>query len=85
VKVVPGAASSEVTGWLGQTVKLRVAARPEKGKANAVVVALLAETLGVSADAVRVVTGHTSPRKLIEVDGLSAEELRRRLGGPGSN
>ena len=47
VKVVPGAARSEVAGRLGAAVKVRVAAPPEGGQANRAVCALLAERLGL--------------------------------------
>ena len=79
VKVVPGASRSEITGWLGDSLKIRVAAPPERGKANAAVVEALAGVLGISAKRVRVIRGTTSPRKLVEIDGLSADEVRMRL------
>ncbi|MCB1706071.1 MAG: DUF167 domain-containing protein [Halioglobus sp.] len=79
VKVVPGASRSEVSGWLGETLKVRVAAQPEKGRANKAVVALLAEVLEIPVDRVSVVAGATSQRKLVEVQGLALGEVRRRL------
>jgi len=79
VKVVPGAARSAVAGWLGDALKLRVAAPPVKGRANAAAEALLAELLGVPVHSVRVVAGHGAARKQVEIGGLSAQELRRRL------
>ncbi|QDT16423.1 DUF167 domain-containing protein [Alienimonas californiensis] len=81
VKVVPGASRSAVVGWLGEALKVRVAAPPERGKANAAVLALLAEALGVPQQAVTLAAGPTSPRKTIRVEGLSNTEVRRRLGG----
>lgn len=68
VKVVPGAGREEVAGWVGERLKLRVTAPPEKGKANAAVVALLAETLGVPRARVRIASGVSSPLKTVEVD-----------------
>jgi uncharacterized protein YggU (UPF0235/DUF167 family) len=43
------------------------------------VAATLAKALGVSASAVRIVRGATSPRKLVEIEGLSDAEVRERL------
>jgi uncharacterized protein (TIGR00251 family) len=80
VVVSPGAKRSEVVGRRGDAWKLRVAAPPERGRANAAVCALLAEALGVPTSSVRVVAGTTSRRKLVEVDGLDAAEADRRLG-----
>lgn len=59
-----------------------MAAPPEKGRANARVIALLAESLGVATDAVEVVSGHTSPAKVVEVTGLDDDALAAALGRP---
>jgi uncharacterized protein len=56
-----------------------VAAPPERGRANAALVELLAELLGVPRSHVRVVGGHGSRRKLVEIDGLDAETVAERL------
>jgi len=79
LKVVPGASRTEPAGWLGDALKVRVAAPPEKGRANAAVLAWLAATLGLPVSAVRIVAGHGAPRKTVEIDGISADELHRRL------
>lgn len=79
IKVVPGSSRDCVAGWLGDTLKLRVTAPAEQGKANAAVEALLAERLGVPRDHVRVVSGRASPRKRVEIAGLSEAEARSRL------
>ena len=59
--------------------KLRVRAAPERGRANAEVAQLLADTLGVPPRDVRVVAGHTSRDKVVEVEHLSLEDAERRL------
>ena len=79
VRVVPGARTSEVVGRHGDAWKLRVKAPPERGRANGELVALLAETLGVPRDAVRVARGHTTGEKLVEVERLTREDADRRL------
>jgi len=79
IKVVPGSSRDRIAGWLGETLKVTVSAPPEGGRANAAVVATLASALGVPASAVRIVRGATSPRKVVEVDGLSDAEMRARL------
>jgi uncharacterized protein YggU (UPF0235/DUF167 family) len=70
-----------VAGWLGDTLKVRVAAPAERGKANAAVEAIVAEALGVPRADARVVAGMTSPRKVIEIAGLSEAEVYHRLAG----
>jgi uncharacterized protein len=56
-----------------------VAAPPERGRANAALVALLSEMLGVPRSAVRIVAGHAARRKIVEVDGLDAAAVERLL------
>lgn len=70
LKVVPGASRSEVVGWLGECLKVKVAAAPEKGKANKAVVKLLSDQLGISEKAITIVSGQTSQRKVLEIEGI---------------
>jgi len=79
VKVVPGARREAMVGWLGTALKVRVTAPPERGRANAAVVALVATALGVPSSQVRVIAGHGSPRKRLAIDGLDREALNARI------
>lgn len=79
VKVVPGSSRNCIAGWLGEALRIRVMAPPERGKANAAVEKLIAEALGLPNDAVNIVKGPTSPRKVVEIRGLPEFEIRSRL------
>jgi len=79
VKVVPGASRSKIVGWLNDELKVRVTAPPERGKANSAVEHLIAAALQLSSGAVKIVAGSSSSHKIIEVQGLSASELRNKL------
>jgi uncharacterized protein YggU (UPF0235/DUF167 family) len=79
VILTPGASSNTIVGRHGDGWKVRVAAAPERGRANAALVALLAETLSVPPAAIRVAAGQTHRRKVVEIDGLDEEEADRRL------
>jgi uncharacterized protein (TIGR00251 family) len=79
IKVVAGASRSGIAGWLGDTLRVRVTAPAERGKANAAVEALLREVLGLSAGGATIVSGSSSPRKIVQIVGLSESEVRRRL------
>ena len=79
IKVVPASSRNCIAGWLGDTLKVRVTAPAERGKANAAVERVIAEALEVSKECVRVVRGQTSARKAIEIIGLSKDEVHRRL------
>jgi uncharacterized protein len=79
VTVSPGAARSELVGRHGAGWKARIAAPPERGKANRALEELLADLLGVGRGRVTVVAGDASRRKVVEVDGLETPEVVRRL------
>ena len=79
VRVQPKASANKVAGYDEDTLRLRVTAPPTEGKANAGVIALLAKTLGVSKSKLQIVRGQTSRNKLISVDTLTEEEVRRRI------
>jgi uncharacterized protein (TIGR00251 family) len=76
VKVVPGASADRIVGWLGEALKVRVTAPPEGGKANRAVEGLLTRRLGIPKSAARIVSGSRSARKIVEISGLSAAELK---------
>ena len=79
VKVVPGASRTEIAGWLGESLKIRVAAPPEGGKANQAVLALLAEILSVQLSQMEIINGQTQSRKVIAIEGLEADEMEKSL------
>jgi uncharacterized protein YggU (UPF0235/DUF167 family) len=78
--VTPGAREDGLSGWQGDSLRVRVRARPEKGLANEAALRLLAGRLNVPRSRLDLVRGATSRDKLIEVEGLSEDELRARLG-----
>ncbi len=79
VKVVPASSQTTIDGWLGDALKIRVTAKPEKGKANDAVVALLADTLGIRRQDISISSGGTSSRKVFIINNLSESEIRSRL------
>lgn len=79
VKVIPKSSRNGIGGWMGEVLKINVTAPPERGKANDAVEAVLAEALGLSRKQVRLVSGLTSARKVVEIDGLEPADLLERL------
>jgi uncharacterized protein len=77
--VIPGVEKPGVVGRYGEGWKLRVAAPPERGKANEATLDLLADTLGLAATNLRLVSGHGSRDKTVEVSGMTTDEAERRL------
>lgn len=56
-------------GWIGDRLKIQVTAPPERGKANQAVIDVLAESLGLTRNQIRISSGETSPLKTVEIDG----------------
>ena len=79
IKVVPGSSRSDIAGWLGDALRVRVTAPAERGKANAAVESLISTALGLPSGSVRIIAGGASPRKTVEIAGLTEAEVLRRL------
>lgn len=79
VHVQPRASHPGVDGMHGDALKVRVGAAPVDGAANDAVIEVLIKALNVSRRAVTIVSGHTSRSKVVEVDGISEEEVRAHL------
>jgi uncharacterized protein (TIGR00251 family) len=79
LRVSPGAVRAGVVGRHGDAWKIRVAAAPEAGRANDALVRLLADTLSLPRDAVRLVSGHGGRDKIVELAGLGRSQIERRL------
>ena len=79
LRVAPGAKRAAVVGRHGDAWKVRVAAPPEHGRANAAVVGLLAHTLDVPRHSVTLVSGHTGRDKIVELAGIDLQQTERRL------
>lgn len=68
IKVVPGAARSEIIGPLGDRLKIRIAAPPEHGKANQALLLLVSQWLGIKD--VQLIAGHSSSMKTLRIRGI---------------
>lgn len=77
--IQPGAKKTEVVGLHGEALKIRLAAPPVDGKANASLIAFLADRLGVAKAAVSLVSGDTSRAKRVRVSGVEPSVVRERL------
>ncbi len=79
VRVQPGARKAGVKGEQAGALKLAVTAPPEDGRANAAVLELLAELLGVKRKQLELIVGATNRNKKLLVRGVHADELRQKL------
>ena len=76
--IQPGAKKTEVSGEYGDALKIRLAAPPVDGKANAALLEFIADRLGVAKSAVTLKSGQTSRRKVVEV-GAAPDDSAQRL------
>jgi uncharacterized protein (TIGR00251 family) len=80
VKVMPGASKTEFAGVKDGKLRVKVAAAPEKGKANAELVTFIAKTLNCTAREVVILRGEKSRQKIITLPIGSKVELEKILG-----
>ena len=78
--IQPGAKKTEITGLHGEALKIRLAAPPVDGKANAALIAFLAKACGVSKSAVELVSGDTCRAKRVRVTGADAARVEALCG-----
>jgi len=77
--IQPGAKKTEVVGLHGEALKIRLAAPPVDGKANACLLAFLADRFGVAKSAVSLLSGDSSRAKRVHVSGVTDAEAKARL------
>lgn len=79
VKVVPGSSKTAISGWLEGMIKIKVAAPPEKGKANECLVEFLADKLKVRRNSISIISGASSPVKQVRISGITKEDFLAKV------
>ncbi len=79
VKVQPNAGKNELLGQLNGVWKIKIAAPPDKGKANKELIEFLSDCLQIRKDSVEILKGQTSHNKIISINGLTLDEVVKRL------
>jgi len=81
--IQPGAKKTEIVGLHGDALKIRLAAPPVDGKANAALVAFIAAKVGAGRIkgklAVEVISGQTSRAKRVRVAGIAPTDVLKAL------
>ncbi|MFY9950670.1 MAG: DUF167 domain-containing protein [Candidatus Sulfotelmatobacter sp.] len=80
VKIHPPARKNAITGELGNALKVSLTSPPVDGRANEECIDFFAKLLKLPRSSVTIASGQTSRTKVIRVVGLSAGELRDRIG-----
>jgi uncharacterized protein (TIGR00251 family) len=80
VYIQPRASKTELAGTLDGVIKIRIAAPPVENAANLTLIDFVAKRLGIAKRCVRIVSGAASRKKILEIDGVSAEAIWASLG-----
>ena len=81
VRLTPRGGSDRIDGVVGGVLRVRVAAAPADGAANASLLRLLADELRVPRSALRIATGETARTKVVALAGVARELVLRRWPG----
>ncbi|MDR0585600.1 MAG: DUF167 domain-containing protein [Treponema sp.] len=77
IRAVPGASKNECTGIKDNRLKIRIAATPEDGRANAELTNWFAKTLGCARRDIQLISGEKSRLKIIAIPLKCEEQLRK--------
>ena len=80
IRVTPRASRNEISEILSDgTVKIRLTAPPVEGKANAALIAFLAEVIGVPQSKIEIVAGETGRDKLVSILDMDPSTVHQRI------
>ena len=79
VHIIPSAKIDKVVGERGEAIRIKLRAPAMEGKANAALCSFLAEQLNIPQRAIVLEHGQRSRDKVVRIDGLSEEAIRRSL------
>ena len=79
IKVIPSSSKDCIAGWLGEALKVKVKALPEKGKANKAIIKVLEKTLDLPKGSINITSGATSSRKVIELTCDDDDRIIKKL------
>lgn len=79
VHVQPNARKNEITGYAADVLRIKIAAPPVKGKANAELIDFLSQALSIRRGDIAIARGKTSRDKLVEINGLTRQMVLDKL------
>src|SRR2546429_5890261 len=80
LRVQPRASRNAVVGWTGDTLNVRLTAPPVEGAANVACLEFLADLLDLPQSQLEILRGSRPRTKVIQITGLTRDEVRARLG-----
>ena len=79
IKVIPSSSKDCISGWLGDSLKIKVKAPADRGKANKAVIKIIENTLSLPAGCVNIESGLTTSRKIISINGYDKYQITDKL------
>lgn len=79
LKVSPKAHRNEIVGWENEILKIRIAAVPEDGEANRMLVQFLAKHLDISKSQIQLIFGSASRHKRVRIIGITSQDFLSKL------
>ena len=79
IKVIPSSSKDCIAGWLEDTLKVKVKAPAEKGKANKAIIKVLEKNLELPKGSIQITSGITSSRKVIKITCANETGINKKL------
>ena len=79
IKVIPSSSKDCIAGWLEDTLKVKVKAPAEKGKANKAIIKVLEKNLDLPKGSIHITSGTASSRKVIEIKCGNETNINKKL------
>lgn len=79
IKVIPKAHSTEFVGIENEAYKIRISKAPENGEANLELIRFLSKELKISKSSIKILSGETSRKKKVEIEGLTIDQFKSNL------
>ena len=79
VKVIPNASRNQMEGLHGGALKIRLSAPPVDGKANEILVRILADQLGCHKRDIQLIRGQTARHKVLAIQGMTMDAVAAKL------
>lgn len=79
IRVTPKSSKNSVIGWENETLKLKIAAVPEKGAANKETIKFLSEILDIPKSKIEITAGESSRNKTVHLEGISLDQVKEKI------
>jgi len=67
IQITPNASKNEIIGWVNDSLKIKIAAPPKKGKANKELIAFLSKEWNIPRYTIEIVKGFKNRQKFLEI------------------